>query len=92
MSPTLRTALAVEAQKLRASRIVLTAAVLLIVGISVLTGAMAAAAEAGNEQILAQLGTTGLLLDRSNNLLPVDLDVFQHAVGYPAADPHHFGQ
>ena len=52
----LRTAVIVEAEKLKASRIVLSATVLLVVGISILVGSMTAAAEAGNEQILAQLG------------------------------------
>ncbi len=57
MSHPFRTALVVETQKLRASRVVLAASVLVLVGISVLVGAMTAAAEAGNEQILSQLGT-----------------------------------
>lgn len=56
MSHPFGTALVVEAQKLRASRVVLAASLLLVVGISVLVGAMTAAAEAGNEQILSQLG------------------------------------
>lgn len=56
MSHPFRTAFAVEAQKLRASRVVLSASALLVVGVSVLAGAMTAAAEAGNEQILSQLG------------------------------------
>lgn len=56
MNQPFRSALVVEAQKLCASRVVLVASVLLLVGISVLVGAMTAAAEAGNEQILSQLG------------------------------------
>ena len=52
----LRAAMEVEAQKLVASRVVQSATVLLIVGAAALTGSMAAAANAGNEQVLAQLG------------------------------------
>lgn len=49
-------ALAVEARKLALSRVVWSATALLVLGIAVLTGAMVAAAEAGDERILAQLG------------------------------------
>ncbi len=56
MNHLLGTAIAVEARKLVASRVVRTATVLIVAGIAALTGSMAAAANAGNEQILAQLG------------------------------------
>ena len=49
-------ALAVEARKAAVSRVVRATAVLLVVGIAVLSGSMTLAAEAGNEQVLAQLG------------------------------------
>ncbi|OEV06503.1 elastin-like protein [Streptomyces nanshensis] len=49
-------ALTVEVRKFAASRVVRTATVLVVLGIAVLTGSMTAAAEAGNEEILAQLG------------------------------------
>lgn len=49
-------ALAVEARKFAASRVVQTATVLIVAGVAVLTGSMTAAAEAGNERVLAQLG------------------------------------
>jgi ABC-2 type transport system permease protein len=49
-------ALAVETRKLMAARVVRTATVLLVVGVAIMTGAQTAAADAGNEQVLAQLG------------------------------------
>ncbi len=59
MSSLLGAAIVVEAKKLAASRIVASATVLLVIGVSILVSSMAAAAEAGNEQILAQLGPIG---------------------------------
>jgi len=56
MTIQIRTAIAVEARKLVASRVVQASTVLIVVGIATLTGSLAAAASAGNEQILAQLG------------------------------------
>lgn len=56
MNTTFAAALSVEVRKFAASRVVQTATVLVVVGISVLTGSMTAAAGAGNEKILAQLG------------------------------------
>jgi ABC-2 type transport system permease protein len=56
MTGHLLTAVVVEARKLVASRVVQSATLLLIAGVAVLTGSMAAAADAGNEPILAQLG------------------------------------
>jgi ABC-2 type transport system permease protein len=56
MTSQIRTAITVEARKLVASRVVLAAMVLIVAGITTLTGSLAAAADAGNEQILAQLG------------------------------------
>jgi len=50
------TAIAVEARKLVASRVVRYATLLIVGGIAVLTASIAAAADAGNERILAQLG------------------------------------
>lgn len=49
-------ALAVEARKLTASRVVQSATVLIVAGIAVLAVALDTAAEAGNERVLAQLG------------------------------------
>lgn len=49
-------ALAVEARKATASRVVRATTVLLVVGVAVLAGSMTLAAEAGNEQVLGQLG------------------------------------
>lgn len=49
-------ALAVEGRKTRASRVVLATTVLLVVGIALLAGSLTAAAAAGNDQVLAQLG------------------------------------
>jgi ABC-2 type transport system permease protein len=56
MTSQIRTAITVEARKLVASRVVLAATVLIVAGITTLTASLAAAADAGNEQILAQLG------------------------------------
>lgn len=56
MTSALTTAIRIEARKFTASRVTHTATLLLIAGISVLTGAMVAAADAGNERVLAQLG------------------------------------
>lgn len=56
MSSQFRTAIAVEAHKLVASRVVRAATLLIVVGIATLTASLAAAAGTGNEQILAQLG------------------------------------
>jgi len=56
MTIQLRIAIAVEARKLFASRVVQAATLLIVVGIATLTGSLAAAASSGNEQILAQLG------------------------------------
>jgi ABC-2 type transport system permease protein len=56
MNNPLRTAITVEARKLVASNVVRAATLLIIVGIATLTASLAAAANAGNEQILAQLG------------------------------------
>lgn len=52
----LQAALHVELRKARASRVMHTVAVLVVAGIAVLAGALVAAAQAGNPQILAQLG------------------------------------
>lgn len=49
-------AIAVEARKTLASRVVATTTVLLVAGIAVLAGALTAAARGGNEQVLAKLG------------------------------------
>lgn len=49
-------ALAVEARKALASRVMWTATALLVVGIATLTATLVLAAEAGNEQVLSQLG------------------------------------
>lgn len=51
-----RAALHVELRKALASRVLATTTILVIGGIAVLAGALVAAATAGNEQILAQLG------------------------------------
>lgn len=51
-----RTALQVELRKARASRVLLTTTLLVVAGIALLAGILVAAARAGNEQILAQLG------------------------------------
>ncbi len=56
MNRLIGTAIAVEARKLVASRVAGYATVLVVGGIAVLTASIAAAADAGNEQILAQLG------------------------------------
>jgi ABC-2 type transport system permease protein len=56
MTSQIRTAIMVEARKLVASRVVLAATVLIVAGITTLTASLAAAADAGNDQILAQLG------------------------------------
>jgi ABC-2 type transport system permease protein len=56
MSAAWTAALAVEARKLVASRVVQAATVLIVAGIAVLVVALDTAAEAGNERILAQLG------------------------------------
>lgn len=56
MTSQIRTAITVEARKLVASRVALAATVLIVAGITTLTASLAAAADAGNEQILAQLG------------------------------------
>ena len=55
MTSQICTAITVEAHKLVASRVVLAATVLIVAGITMLTASLAAAADAGNEQILAQL-------------------------------------
>ena len=52
----LRAALHVELRKALASRVMRTTTVLVVIGIAVLAGALVAAASAGNEQVLAQLG------------------------------------
>ncbi|MFC4496249.1 ABC transporter permease [Streptomyces ovatisporus] len=49
-------ALSVEVRKFLASRVVRTGTVLIVLGITVLTVSMSAAAEAGNERVVAQLG------------------------------------
>ena len=56
MSAMCNAALAVEARKLVASRVVQTATVLIVAGIAVLVVALDTAAGAGNERVLAQLG------------------------------------
>lgn len=56
MTSQTRTAIAVEARKFIASRVVRTATVLIVAGITALTASLAAAANAGNEQTLAKLG------------------------------------
>lgn len=56
MNTAFAAALSVEVRKFAASRVVRSATALVVAGISVLTGSMTAAAEAGNEKILAQLG------------------------------------
>lgn len=52
-------AAAVESRKVRASPVGRTVTVLLVGGVTLLVGALTAAALAGNPQILAQLGTVG---------------------------------
>ncbi|MFC7374725.1 MULTISPECIES: ABC transporter permease [unclassified Brachybacterium] len=52
----LATAIRVEGYKAWSSRVVRTATLLVVGGIAVLVGALVAAARAGNQQILAQLG------------------------------------
>lgn len=52
----LRAAVHVELRKALASRVMHTVTVLVVAGIAVLAGALLAAAQAGNPQILAQLG------------------------------------
>lgn len=52
----LAAALAVEARKIVASRVVHTTTVLIVVGVAVLASSFTLAADAGNEQALAQLG------------------------------------
>jgi len=49
-------ALAVETRKTLASRVIQTTTAALVLGITVLTGALTAAARGGNDQILARLG------------------------------------
>lgn len=56
MTNQLRTAIEVEARKMVASRVVQAATLLIVGGIATLTATLAAAANAGNEQIMAQLG------------------------------------
>ncbi|MEV0396471.1 ABC transporter permease [Polymorphospora rubra] len=56
MTPALTAALHVELRKLAASRVMRATAVLIVAGIAVLSTALTAAATAGNEQIIAQLG------------------------------------
>lgn len=55
-SPALRAALAVEIRKTAASSVTLTTTLLLVLGIAALATVLEAAAAAGNQQILAQLG------------------------------------
>ncbi len=55
----MRTAIVVEFRKAAASRTLWVTSVLLAFGIPTLAGALSAAARAGNEQILAQLGPLG---------------------------------
>lgn len=52
----LQAALHVELRKARSSRVLHTVTALIVAGIAVLAGALVAAAQAGNPQILAQLG------------------------------------
>jgi ABC-2 type transport system permease protein len=56
MNGRLRAAITVETSKLVASNVVRAATLLIVVGIATMTASLAAAANAGNEQILAQLG------------------------------------
>ena len=55
----MRTAIVVEFRKAAASRTLWVTSVLVAFGIPLLAGALSAAARAGNEQILAQLGPLG---------------------------------
>lgn len=57
MSPAFTAALAVETRKVIMSPVTRTTTVLVAVGIAGLAGGLAAAAEAGDEQVLAQLGS-----------------------------------
>ncbi|MBB5790368.1 ABC transporter permease [Jiangella mangrovi] len=52
-----KAALAVELVKASSSRVIGSATILLVAGIGVLAGSLTAAAQSGNEQVLAQLGT-----------------------------------
>ncbi|MEV0729242.1 ABC transporter permease [Polymorphospora sp. NPDC050346] len=56
MTPALTAALHVELRKLVASRVMRATTVLIVAGIAVLSTALTAAAAAGNEQVIAQLG------------------------------------
>ncbi|MFB6396602.1 ABC transporter permease [Polymorphospora lycopeni] len=56
MTPALTAALHVELRKLAASRVMRATTVLIVAGIAVLSTALTAAATAGNEQVIAQLG------------------------------------
>ena len=56
MSSPLAVAIWVEARKARASPVVLGTTLLLIAGVAILSGTLLLAADAGNEQVLAQLG------------------------------------
>ncbi|MEV0395277.1 ABC transporter permease [Polymorphospora rubra] len=56
MTPALTAALHVELRKLAASRVMRATTVLVVAGITVLSTALTAAATAGNEQIIAQIG------------------------------------
>ena len=56
MSSHLAVAIRVETRKARASRVVLGTTLLLVAGVALLSATMQLAADAGNEQVLAQLG------------------------------------
>ena len=56
MRPHLAAAIWVEARKARTSSVVLGTTLLFIAGIAILSAALSLAADAGNEQVLAQLG------------------------------------
>ena len=56
MSSPLAVAIWVEARKARASPVVLGTTLLLVAGVAILSGTLLLAADAGNEQVLAQLG------------------------------------